>query len=466
MLSCRRSAALALVAVASLFSVDSAKAAVEARRAYDFVNGIGVNTHFGYQKTTYDTNIGAVIDALNDLGIRHIRDRPSNKFTMDRLRRVTGETGVLLTAIVDSIPPPGTRWHTRPLDVSGVPAYLRDMVKGVDPSTIGAIEGPNEYDMGSKSGNDNWASSLRAYAVALHAAVKAMPELADHPIIAPSLAMNQASYFEQLGNLSAVSDIGNLHAYTADRPISAAIDEYLQNVDYVNPGQPVAITEFGWNTAMQKWQSHPMKPKSRAKYIMRALAEIFSRPRIERSFIYQLADERPNPGEDEPEEHFGLLTSDVKPTPTYYALRNTMMLLCDDHPDLQTKPLDVTISGSSEVHRVLLQKGSGIYYLLVWQDGRSYEQPKLTNALQAREWTLAPVSLTLKFTHQPASVRTYLPTALDGDANGGLLPKETFKQMDSVTLSVPDELMVVEIVPEGGTVSETRSRCTFTPRQS
>lgn len=58
--------------------------AEEARRADDFVDFIGVNTHLGYNDTTYRDSDGIIEPRLLQLGVRHIRD---GTFSNDVLRK-------------------------------------------------------------------------------------------------------------------------------------------------------------------------------------------------------------------------------------------------------------------------------------------------------------------------------------------------------------------------------------------
>ena len=50
-----------------------------------------------------------------------------------------------------------------------------------------------------------------------------------------------------------------------------------------------------------------------------------------------------------------------------------------------------------------------------------------------------------------------------GDADGGKRPKASFEKPSSVTIDVPDELLIVEIVPTGIDVPGYPGGCQFTP---
>ena len=49
-------------------------AQVAPRPADSFVESIGVNVHWGYDNTVYNSGFSTLKDRLNELGIRHLRD--------------------------------------------------------------------------------------------------------------------------------------------------------------------------------------------------------------------------------------------------------------------------------------------------------------------------------------------------------------------------------------------------------
>jgi len=456
--------AAAVTIAAAALPASPADAQMQARRAYDFVDSVGICTHFGWRKSVYETAFDRMQSALVDLGIRYIRQKPGSPFTLKRLAQLQGSTGVLLQATVDTSAD-DSNFDARELDPGMIANFVGAAVQGLGAGAFVAFEGPNEYDNTAKQGgNPDWGRDLRTYMQQVSQVVRGTPAIAQLPIAAPSMAQNKAAVFQQLGDLSAVSNRGNLHAYSGERPLGFALDEFIGLAQMVNPGQQIVISEYGWNTAANRWQGHPLTDAARAKYQARAMATIFTRPVIDRAFIYQLADPSEDAALANPLLHFGLLGTDLQPTMTYAAVRNVMHLLCDNAGNAGTAPLNASLSGSLQnVRQVLLQKASGAYYLLLWQEVASYEQPKPANKLVAQQWTPAPQSVTLGFSQPIASVRTFLPTALDGDADGGKRPKASFDAPSSVTLQVPDELLVVEIIPQGVAVPGFPTGCSFTP---
>jgi hypothetical protein len=445
-------------------SIPAAAAGIPARRAYEFVDSMGLCTHFGWRKSPYETAYDDIKAAIADLGMRYVRQRPGSPVSMQHLGDLNQSMGVRLEGTIDNEAEDGD-FETRQLDISAIPETVRKAFQTLGSKTIVAFEGPNEYDNSVRFGdNANWARDLRSYMNTLYGTVKNDPQTRAIPVVAPSLAQNNADIFGALGDLSAVADYGNLHAYSGERPLGIALDEFIDLANMVTPGKPIIISEYGWTTASKRWQSHPITDRVKAKYIARAMAAVFTRPVIERAFIYQLVDAHANPGQDVPQRSMGLIGFDLSRKPAYYAVRNMMQLLCDAEPGFTPQPLQASLSGKLQnVRSFLVQKASGVYDLVLWQEVLSYDAPKPRNNLQGRDLSVPAQTVTVTFSQPIAGVRTYLPSALDGDADGGRKPKSSFEKPESVTLNVPDEVLIVEIIPAGVEVPRTPTSCQFTP---
>lgn len=449
-----------VAAVAVVLGGMPATADIAARRAYEFVDSVGLCSHFGWRVAPYETTFDQMQSAIEELGIRYVRQRPRAPLGMKRLTELGSGAGVRWQAVVDMTDE--ANFKARELVASAAPDTIRIAERGMGDALIG-FEGPNEYDNTQvNAGNADWAQDLRTFMSALYGAAKSDPATSALPVIAPSLAKNTPEMFGQLGNLTSVSDRGNLHAYSGERPLGVPLDDFIALANMTNPGQPIVISEYGWHTASAKWQAHPLTDQVRAKYLARAMAAIFTRPIIERAFIYQLVDPGDNPELDSPAMHFGLINNDLMRTPSFYAVRNMMHLLCDSDSGFTPRPLPGSLGGDMQnVRSFLAQKSSGVWYLALWQEAPSYEPPKPRNKLQARALGVPPKTVTLAFSAPVGSVRTYLPTALDGDADGGKKPKSTYDAPTSVALSVPDEVMLVEITPPGVSPPGTPDGCRF-----
>ena len=456
-------ALVTIAVVAVMQSPMPARAEMQARRAYDFVDSVGINTHFTYNRTVYNSAFDQLKAALADLGIKHIRQTAASPLGISRIADLNSSLGIRALSIVDNFKE--RNFTARQLDPSDITDQIDGPIKQLGADAFSGFEGPNEYNATfAKSGNVEWAQALRAYTAALHEAVKKNPAARGLPVVAPSVWRNDPAPYYELGDLSSITDFGNSHAYSAEQPLDVALGDLLQLASVVNPGQPILVTEYGMHTALNKWQAHPFTDKVKAKYLLRSMAALFARPEVKRGFIYQLVDQGDNPALDDPEMHFGLLQNDISPTMAYNAVRNIMHLLCDADAGLSPRSLRASLSGDLQnVGSILLQKGSGIFYLVLWQEVASYEKPKPNNSLRYREWAVSPRPLTIEFAEPIAAVRTYLPTALDGDAESGRKPKASFDAPSSVNLEVPDEIQIIEIIPRGVPTPEVPTSCSFTP---
>src|SRR6185369_13361118 len=98
-------ARLAKLALPALLTISlllpAAASAATARSAGSFVDSIGVNTHFSYADTVYDSRFEQVKAKLAELGVRHIREglMPDRPGQYEFLRELAG-TGVRSTLIL------------------------------------------------------------------------------------------------------------------------------------------------------------------------------------------------------------------------------------------------------------------------------------------------------------------------------------------------------------------------------
>ena len=354
----------------------------------------------------------------------------------------------------------------RELDPSSVADQIDNAIAKLGASAFSGVEGPNEYNATlKKAGNTDWAQDLRAFATATHQAVRNNPAASALPVVAPSLAWNDKANFQELGDLSSVSDLGNLHAYSGERPLDTALGQLLQLVSIVNPGQPVLVTEYGLQTAMKKWQAHPFTDKVKAKYLARSMAALFARPEVKRGFIYQLIDTNPNSELDNPDEHFGLLRNDGSPTKAYHAVRNIMHLLCDADSGFNPRALKASLSGDLQnVREFLAAEGLGRFLpgaLARRGQLREAEAEQLA-AFPGMERRRAAGDVSPSKSRSPRSARICRARsrATPMGARGLRTPST---RRPRVSLDAPDELLIVEIVPEGASNPESPSGCNFTP---
>jgi hypothetical protein len=242
---------------------------------------------------------------------------------------------------------------------------LMGVVAGRLRGAIEAVEGPNEFD--HFVGGPRWPSLLAAYNRRLYSKVKAHPSLRSLPVVGPSLGLNKSE--RALGTQEAWLDVGNVHPYTGGlSPNPDHLRSALAETTIVSGRKPVWATEAGYHTALRSTTGQaPVSEAAGAVYLLRTFLEHF-RGGVERTFTYELIDEKPDPSGRDPEQHFGLLRNDFTPKPAFTALKNLLALVgsSDERPRLQ--PLRMRLSGADDgVRRLVLQKADGTYLVALWR---------------------------------------------------------------------------------------------------
>jgi hypothetical protein len=393
----------------------AAGATESAGSADAFVDSVGVNVHLHYTDTSY-VNFSGVQNALQALGIRHIRDGLIDTTWTpyyDRLNQL-GQSGIKATLI------------TSPNESAALLAAYPGRVA----NSFEAYEGPNEYD---NSGDPNWATTLNNFMTLLHSAVKSNASAAQFPIVGPSLT--QAASFAQLAASAASFDNANLHNYLGGRNPGTpgwgnggygSIDWNLALANGAWPGKPVITTETGYVNDLTQVNSVPEDVSG--KYLPRVLLEQWMHG-IKKTYIYELVDI----GSGLRDNGYGLLHSDFSPKPAYNAIKNMLGLLSDPGPAFQTTGLGFTLSGNlANVHHLLLEKRDGSFYLAIWVEQPSYD----VNA--KKELSVAAQQVTVQ-TEQPMRTNVH---RIDASGN---MQTSTLGIGQTQTIEVSDLLTILEI---------------------
>ena len=388
-LASQLAAVIALVLACLAPAVASASSQHAPSEAATFVDSIGVNTHMLYTGTPYYDRFDVVKQRLLELGVHHIREDlgPDRPDQYERLNELAA-SGVKSTLILGD-----PRNGTAGLDerVATVAEHLA--------GAMDAIEGPNEY---STRGGAGWRDDLIAYQQQLYTAVKGNSALASLPVIGPSIVHGDQA---ALGDVSSSLDFGNMHSYPNGAMPEANLSSQLAQAALNSGSKPVMATETGYNTAVNsEGELKPASEEAMATYLPRLYLEYFSRG-VARTYAYELLDQSPDPGQTDPEAHFGLLRNDLSPKPAFDALRNTIQILSDPGPSFSPEALDYTSKDrGSNLQQVVLQKGDGSYYLALWR-AKSVWDPAARTPVAAPS---APVIL--RFGQQIASAERYQPT--------------------------------------------------------
>lgn len=422
-----------------VMSVKPAQSAVRPAKSADaFVDSIGVNTHFRFLDTAYNERYPLVKKKLEALGVRNIRDgaliSPNasvNDLVYGRYRELA-QMGMRFDLIVDP----------RKEGLETVDSAKIAQITSMAGPSLKSFEGPNEYNL---SGNANWAEDLTAYQKSLYNSVRSNPSTDTIPVVAPSLGR---PYPDNKPDLSAYANYANMHSYPGGRlPSDWGLDNYvIPAAKKVGGSKPLMATETGYHTASNWDGPHPgISEKAMGRYTPRLALEYFNR-NITKTYNYELIDQKPDPAGSDREENFGLLRNDGTEKPAYKALKNLISLLENPGPNFKPGSLNYSLSGNLEdVHRTLLQKRDGKFYLVLWQEVSSYD-------LSAKRDISVPtrrVTLTL---NQPVSAAaTYLP-------KNSTSPTKKYAAPKKLTLDVPDHPLIVKLAPSSNAPGATNSR--------
>ena len=123
----------ALINPRSLYSTISRQ--YQAKRARDFIDSMGVATHWNYPDTPYGFDYERVRERLVESGIRHVRDGFSNRI------QDLGKNGIMSTVVADL--PNNAHGIIKNIET------IRDRLKkeNQDNLYVDAVEGPNEVDL-------------------------------------------------------------------------------------------------------------------------------------------------------------------------------------------------------------------------------------------------------------------------------------------------------------------------------
>jgi hypothetical protein len=389
-----------------------------AAKADSFWHSVGVNSHVTYVGgTIYDRMHTDFKDDIRDSYIRHFRDNAlvfDNSGWMnaayEKVRILYNELGAKFTLIANTRTPDEGPFT----DAS----HLAQLFNYVPHGSVEAWEGFNERDI---SGRSNWVSETRQWQQTLYAWANANPTY-DRPVLGPSVTSCGAA--STIGDLSPWFDYMNQHPYPGDNTPKWSVDFNVPcNAPMNAQRKPIMATETGYQTNFSVTYHPPVSEAADAKYVPRMYLVNFNAG-WPRSFDYELLDHSP--------VGFGFIRTDGTWKPSLTALSRLLKLVADSGAAYTPGRLAYTLSGDlTNVHRTLLQKRDGRFYLALWQEVKSFDGGS------DQMITISPRPLTLTL-GSAATMRVYRP-------NQSATAIQQVSGATSISLSVPDEVLVVEI---------------------
>jgi len=434
-------------------------------RAYDYVDGIGVNTHLrfaGVYATGFDS---IILPKLKKSGIKYIRDAmPYDGFLSasqiplikNRFIKLFDSCGIKVSYLLD---------NKKVVDS----ALLKDSAAYLSvfqstphlTATIQYLEGFNEPDL-SIYGWDtaNWHTLTYAIQKGLWNKAHSMPELSGINVVSASLvAYYNAARMSRIATLtpyfSNYYDYANYHPYDAGGQNSNFFPGYTYDwnkrstgMDTMRHDKPWMITEIGYENALnwnlpsspgyQAGSYHYISELAAGKYYSVLFMEMFKRG-AKKVYGYEFIDLNTSDQSNDA-NNFGIIHTDGTEKPAFTAIKNTISILNDSGTAFTPTSLTYTLSGDvSGINNALYQKINGHYYLALWQGitkGVCYDFPNFTDIPADSQ----SVKIVLPFVS--SQVNVYQPLVSGA-------PVYTYTNKDTIQVQVPDHLLLIEIAPAG-----------------
>ncbi len=383
----RLAAALATVAAIAVIVVLVSRQpprspSLPSRSADAFIDSIGVNTHVDYLHTAYaDSRVWMA--RLRTLGVHHVRDSFDFNYSATQvpLTRDLARDGIRTTWIVSAGASPPSSY------VAVATGPLRGAVDG--------LEATNEPDT---SGGPEWKAKLARLAPELGRALRGHSGVAS---LGPSIV--EPANRIAVNGLARDWTVENIHPYPGGAPPAASVASAVQLVHSLHPRAPIEATETGYHNAILAENGQPpVSDAAAAVYVPQIFLDYFAAG-VERTYLYELLDENPEPAHLDPEQHFGLLRADMSEKPAFGALRN-LIAVVERSPGAGAHP-GVTLSGATgAVHELLLDRRDGSRVLFLWTD-----EPVWDTASR-RPLSLPAHRVSLDFPAGAADVSVYMPS--------------------------------------------------------
>ena len=347
-----------------------------ATAAAAFLDTLGVNTHIAYKDGAY-ADAGLVARDLRFLGVYQVREGIVDHWGPDTASladyTLLARAGMKFDLVVSHQPQAGP---ARPfLDTN---LLMLDALRGAMPGSIAAVEGPNEINNWPVTSYKGLAGAAAALASQhdLYAAVHAARGLR-------GVQVYDLTGGPQQDTLAGRADVANQHPYSHNALPPARWIASGFAAAYAIPGlYPRVITEIGnftlppgWPAGKAWWEAGTflgVDEATQAKSILTTYFDAFAQG-IRRTYVYELLDEKPDPGGAETFMHYGLFHADHAPKPAAAAIHALTAILTARGPTPVNAAgkdrLDYALAAMpATANTVLLQRVDGVFVLVLWNE--------------------------------------------------------------------------------------------------
>ena len=173
-----------------------------------------------------------------------------------------------------------------------------------------------------------------------------------------------------------------------------------------------------------------------AVYLPRLYATAFGAG-VRRTFVYELADEVPEPGLRDAQQHFGLLRADLTPKPAFTAIRTLLAALrfSPGRPARRGRlgwVLQVEGGSDRDVQRLVLVRGDGSHVLVLWRAVSVWDRDRRLPL------TPAPLGVRLHFDRPARDVAVWRPSTSPA-------PVQRLAATQELPLQLGGDLVVVSL---------------------
>jgi hypothetical protein len=417
---------------------------VSAVSTENFINSIGINTHLDF--SAYSSQLTTVIADLQYIGVKNIRDSANSSTdlgTTGSWQQVANATGAKFDAYLGE----GS--------VATMESGLANAVTLAKQGILNFIEGGNEEDQSYATSLGNSLAKTAAYQQTVYTTAHALGISVINMSFGTGWGTSSTGDYGTVGNLASYADYANAHTYfgTGNTPLST-IDTLNSDAQLAAVGKPVITTEMGWYTTGSTTDASAVSVTEQAKYMMDGLLDAYQAGDA-KTYLYELLDE--GTSATNTEDNFGLFYANGTAKPAAIALHNMTTLLADSGSTASSftaTGLSYQLTGTlSTDHSMLMQKSDGSFWLAVWNEAR------LSGPTSPAAVTVANHTVTLTLGSAASTIEIFDPLT-------GTTATQTVTNASTVTLSVPDHPILVEIIPGTSTGTGSTGTTTTAPTAS